>query len=116
MKNLTLIILFILLTAMSPKHEKDYQKEFCINGIMEYELDDKTRVDCLTDEYAIEIDWGKKWAECIGQALYYGLKTGKKPACALIINSNDIRYLNRLKTVARQYNIKIFIIKNDKKN
>lgn len=50
------------------KNEKYYQTEMCqeLGGEMEYLLFDKTRVDCLTDEYAIEVDFAKKWAEAIG--------------------------------------------------
>jgi hypothetical protein len=113
-RKLTLITLFLFLTAMCPRYEKDYQKEFCTGGIIEYKLDDGSRVDCLTDEYAIELDWGKKWSECAGQALYYSIKTGKKPACALIIKSDEIRYLDRLNVIAKEYDIKVFIIKRCK--
>ena len=81
-----------------------------LKGIMEYKLYDKTRVDCLTDQYAIEVDWAKKWAESIGQSLYYAKITHKKPAVVLIIGNNDGRFLHRLKVVAEIYNIKIFTI------
>jgi hypothetical protein len=77
---------------------------------MEYRLKDKTRIDCLSSEYAIEVDWAKKWAEAIGQSLYYSLMTNKKPAIALIVDSNDERFINRAKLVASKFNIKIFTI------
>ena len=66
---------------------------------MEYELSDKTRVDCLTEKYAVEVDFAPKWAECIGQALYYGKMTGKQPACVLIMErgEKDLKYLRRLR-------------------
>lgn len=66
---------------------------------MEYKLSDKTRVDCLTDKLAVEVDFAPKWAECIGQALYYGKMTGKRPACVLIMErgEKDLKYLNRLR-------------------
>lgn len=74
-------------------------------------LDDKTRIDCLLPEYAVEIDFANKWAESIGQALYYAIKTNRKPAIAVILRSpKDERYLIRLKTVAERYGIIIFII------
>jgi hypothetical protein len=95
------------------KHkEKYYQKKLCkkLKGIMEYRLKDKTRVDCLTDEYAIEVDFAKKWAEGIGQSLYYGYMTNRQPAVGLICSKKDKRFLNRLKTVAKKENIKIFVI------
>ena len=79
------------------KKEKEYVKAYC-KGTTEYVLPDRTRVDCLTDEYAIEFDWGYKWAESIGQALYYAEMTDKKPAVAIILkNPKDKRFIERIK-------------------
>ena len=51
------------------------------------------RVDIVTDEYAIEVEWARKWKNAIGQALWYGLQTNKKPGIVLIMRSkNDYRY------------------------
>ena len=94
--------------------EKDYVNAYC-KGQIEYVLPDRTRIDCLTDEYAIEFDYGKKWAESIGQSLYYAKMTGKKPAVALILNSpKDKRYVERINTVDK--NITVFEIKSKKYN
>lgn len=83
----------------------------CCWLIWEDELSDRTRVDCLTDDYAIEFDYAKKWAESIGQSLYYAKMTGKKPAVAIIIKkTSDKRYIERIKKVDK--NIKIFVIKS----
>jgi len=103
-------------TSVSHKKEKYYQEKFCkkIDGKMEVVLSDRTRVDCLNDEYAVEVDFGKKWAEGIGQALYYSEMTGKKPAVALIVGSRGKKYLKRLEKVANHYGIKIFIIRGEK--
>ena len=99
----TFIILFTILPVQA-KHlykESVYQQAWCDKrgGVMEYELNDKTRVDCLTDKYAVELDFAPKWAECIGQALYYGKMTGKQPACVLIMErgEKDLKYLRRLR-------------------
>jgi len=103
-------------TSVSHKKEKYYQEKFCekLDGEMEVVLPDRTRVDCLSDEYAVEVDFGRKWAEGIGQALYYSEMTGKKPAVALIIGSKGKKYLKRLEKVANHYGIKIFIIRREK--
>ena len=96
-----------------PHNELSYQHAYCSmhNGIEEYELPDKTRIDCLTDEYAIEFDWAKKWAESIGQAKYYAKMTGKKPAVAIIIKSpKDKRFIRRIEKA--DSDIKIFEIKS----
>ena len=111
--TLIAIILYSLVETKDVKHnEKYYQTKFCneLGGIMEYRLSDKTRVDCLTDRYAIEVDFARKWAEGIGQSLYYAEITSKEPAIALIIASNEERYLKRLKKVTDKFSIKIFII------
>lgn len=89
--------------------EKEYVNAYC-NGQIEYRLPDKTRVDCLTDKYAIEFDFGNKWAESVGQSLYYAKKTGKKPAVALILKKEkDKKYINRIKTANSE--ITVFEIK-----
>jgi hypothetical protein len=118
---LPLILIFTSCISTTEKpikkySEKYYQTKFCkeLNGEIEYRLFDKTRVDCLTNEYAIEVDFAKKWAEGIGQTLYYAKITGKKPAVGLIIDSDkEQRYLKRLKTVSKEYDIKIFIIQKE---
>jgi hypothetical protein len=96
--------------------EKYYQKTWCDEhgGVVEYVLDDRTRVDCLTDEYAIEFDFAAKWAESIGQALFYGLKTNRKPSVVLIMEhpEKDQRHLNRLRVVAEKYSITVWQISN----
>lgn len=93
----------------SKYHESDYVNAYC-KGIVEYELPDHTRVDCLTEDYAIEFDYAKKWAESIGQSMYYARMTGKKPAVAIIIKSPKERiYINRIKKV--DLGIRVFEIK-----
>ena len=76
-KIITLVMVTILFFGCSSKttkhNERFYQTSLCnkLDGKMEVVLKDKTRVDCLTDEHAIEVDFAKKWAESIGQSLYY---------------------------------------------
>lgn len=95
--------------------EKTYQAQWCKshNGIMEYRLGDNTRVDCLTDTLAVEFDFANKWAECVGQSQYYGLKTNKQAACVLIMErgEKDIKYLKRLRKVAYKKGIRTFTMK-----
>ncbi len=100
----------------SKKSEAYYQSIFCnkLSGIKEYKLRNNTRVDCLTDEFAFEIDFGKKWAEAIGQSLYYGIETNRKPAIGLIIDiKKEKRFLERLNTVAKLLNIEVMVIEKE---
>ena len=42
---------------LPPWHEADYVDHH-FKGKIEHVLPDRTRVDCLTDTYVIEYDWG----------------------------------------------------------
>lgn len=88
-------------------HEADYVDHHC-KGEIEHVLPDRTRVDCLTETHAIEYDWGKKWAESLGQALFYSAMTGKQAGIVLIVNSRTKeRYLKRLNTAINAYNLDV---------
>jgi len=115
MKKL-LIALLILLSAVcchaKRLHpEKYYQSRWCADrgGQTEVVLPDRTRCDCVTETHAIEFDFGQhKWAEAIGQSLYYGLQTGKKPGIVLILeHEKDRRYWIRLNSTIQHYNLPI---------
>ncbi len=101
----------------SKKHsEADYRDHACmqLKGRTEYVLDDGSRVDCLTETHAIEVDFAGKWAEAIGQSLYYGVKTGKQPGIILIIpKEKDMRHMEKIKEVVREngLNIKLWSIR-----
>ena len=114
---LVLTVLFLTLPAMA-KHvhlEKEYQEHWCKahNGIMEYELPDKTRIDCVS-AYATEFDFSYKVYEAIGQALYYSAMINKPPAVVLIMEnpnrSREQKYLDRLNVVAKKHGITVFIM------
>lgn len=117
------VILLLLLSIQScyARHmfkEEVYQAYWCgkHNGIMEYKLNDKTRVDCLTEQYAAEVDFAPKWAECIGQSLYYGQKTKRYPVCVLILEKGekDLKYLRRLRYTAYKKGVRTFTLTPDK--
>lgn len=55
-----------------------------LNGIREYTVENG-RVDILTDQYAIEVERASNWKQSIGQALWYGLQTNRKPGIILIM-------------------------------
>jgi len=109
------MLLFLVSQALAAhvETERYYQVAWCAEhgGTLEYVLSDRARVDCLTEEYAIEFDFASKWAEAIGQALYYALMTGKKPGVVLIMEKpSDKRQLKRLEAVAKWNNIKVWIV------
>lgn len=64
--------------------ETDYRNRFCEGMQQEVVLPNGTRVDCLTDRLAIEVDWTHKWAEAIGQSMLYSATTDKLPGIILV--------------------------------
>ena len=115
---ISLLALFLTMPVYAKKlhYESEYQNAWCSvqKGITEYELPDLTRVDCLTPKYAVEFDFGNKWAESIGQSLYYGLMTDRTPAVVLIMENpeREQKYLDRLNAVAEKHGIKVFTMKS----
>lgn len=121
MKKIFVVLLFMFpvthVWAQSGKHlhlEKVYQDSWCRanGGELEVLLNDKTRVDCVTPDYAIEFDFAKKWAESIGQSLHYGMVLNKKPGIVLIMENGDKdkKYLNRVGIVAQRNHIALWTI------
>ena len=105
------ILLFALLLPVSvlAKSEADYVQKTC-KGQIEYALEDRTRVDCLTELYAIEYDFCPKWAEAIGQSLHYARMTGKHPAIVLICDTEDeIRHIMRVWPLAEDLGINLIL-------
>ena len=97
------------LTQAEP--ERYYQDTYC-KGIKEYVLPDRTRVDCLTDTHAIEYDFGRKWAEAIGQSLGYAFATNKKAGIVLILESKkDYKYWIKLNSIIDHYGLPIDVWK-----
>lgn len=60
-----------------------------IKGITEVNVD-RGRVDVMTDNYAIEVDFLKKWHEGLGQAIHYGDESPRIGVLALIVDNTLI--------------------------
>ena len=117
MKSITYAIVSALLLVgigwaaeigIRPLHrtESYYQDKIhkIVGGQREVITDDGTRIDILTDKYAIEVDFAHKWYEGVGQASHYAVKTGKLPMVYLIIEDplNDAKYYNRCRAVCER--------------
>lgn len=115
--NKLIILLIFLFTPALGAHlhpEKYYQEQWCSrwHGRTEVKLKDYTRVDCVTKNYAVEFDFAQKWAEGVGQSLYYGKMTGKKPALILIIEKpSDFRYYYRAQKLSEDFGFKLWYMK-----
>ncbi len=79
---------------------------------MEVILPDKARIDCVTQTHAIEFDFAPKWAESIGQSLYYAQALKKSAGIVLIIEDKikDQKYINRVKAIAQNQGISLWLV------
>jgi hypothetical protein len=79
------------------------------NGEAEHRTVDGSRVDVLTDDMAWEVEWCKKWKESIGQALFYGVVTGRKPGVVLLLRRkpSEAVYFLRAAIACREAGIEL---------
>ncbi|MCP3869693.1 MAG: hypothetical protein GY703_16695 [Gammaproteobacteria bacterium] len=113
---LAMLMLVVVLLSAVTNHalaadtypERWYQQAWCIDGQMEHTLPDRTRVDCLTATHAIEIDFGRKWAEGVSQALWYGLQTGRRAGLVLILERPpDMKHFHRAAHLIKELNLPV---------
>lgn len=124
MKQLRLLVVLVLSSllaccasvATAARHdhyEAYYQAIWCNqqNGTTEYVLFDRTRVDCLTQSHAIEVDFAEKaWKEGVGQAYWYSLVTRRQPGVLVILErEDDCRYMARLRDMTHFLHPKITV-------
>lgn len=55
-----------------------------LGGVAEHRCFDGSRVDVLTDQFAVEVEWVSKWEQAIGQAALYAELTGREPAVLVL--------------------------------
>lgn len=116
MKKIILISLLVFIPFISfsqvKQNEKYYQEEFAkvINGTTEVYLEDRTRVDIMTETHVFEVDFATKWAESIGQSLHYEEMTNKQAAVLLVMKGEaDERFLKRLMRIATKHGIEVWV-------
>jgi|TARA_B110000967_G_C18826333_1_gene531606 hypothetical protein len=83
-----------------------------VDGVSQFTTKDRTYVDCLTKEYAIEAEFDYNWKEAIGQSLHYAETTNKKAGILFIKRKKSNKdYLNELNRVITKFQlpIKVFI-------
>ena len=94
-----LLLYFLLLTQVLPAQtEADYARALAthLGGVTEVPVTGG-RVDILTADHAIEVDWAPKWKESIGQALWYGLQKNTRAGIILLSKGpGDRKYFIQL--------------------
>lgn len=88
MRPLLLAFLFLFSASLTAQAEADYIRALgeYLNGQTEFKVMNG-RVDILTNTYAIEVERAPKWKNSIGQSLWYGQQTLKKPGIILLIET-----------------------------
>lgn len=102
------VLLLIAVSAKQP--ESYYQNLFAerVNGKTEVTAGDGTRCDILTKDYAIEVDFARKWGEAIGQSLNYGFQFNRKAGILLILEKpSDRKHFIRVNSIIEHYNLPI---------
>lgn len=97
--------------------ESYYQDLICeeYRGVKEAVNVDKTRVDCLTSPknsaLSIEVDFAKKWYQCLTQAMYYAMLRGNQAACVLIVEDyqKDMKYVERARELVIYNKLPVFV-------
>jgi hypothetical protein len=109
------VMFFMTFSTYAIENEAYYSNKFCeeMSGQSEYVLQDLSRVDCLTDTHAFEVDWadGMKVYEAIGQSLYYSSETGKLPGILLLIRKeNSEKHIRKVQRVIEFFELPIKLI------
>lgn len=118
MNRYFLVIFFVLVGGFcgavraesgAKRLEKSYADEWCNSmGGSRHRLEDGTEVDCLTDEVAYEVDFGRKWAEGLGQAMFYAAMTNRRAGVVLILhNEKERRFAWRVRLAAGYYGVQL---------
>ena len=120
MKKLLLVLILSIssFASYAIENEDYYIEKFCneMSGQSEYVLKDLSRVDCLTDTHAFEVDWaeGMKIYEAIGQSLYYSSETGKLPGILLLIRKeNSEKHIRKVREVIKAFDLPIELLELD---
>ena len=113
--SLIILISLASFSIYAIENEAYYSEKFCneMSGQSEYILKDLSRVDCLTDTHAFEVDWadGMKVYEAIGQSLYYSSETGKLPGILLLIRKeNSEKHIRKVQRVIETFELPIELI------
>ena len=100
---LPVLLAILLFPAASLAHsEKEHAELLCAGfDAIEWRNEDGTRTDCLNAQYAVEVDYTYKWAEGVGQALYYAELHQRTPGIIFDQASSSFATRKPLRSFAR---------------
>lgn len=65
------------------------------------------RADCITDDYAVEVERAPAWAQSIGQSLWYAALAERRPGIVLIVGPDEYRFRVRLETTIQAHGLDV---------
>ena len=106
-----LFVFFNSLIAINAS-ENEVNKLWCIknNGEEQFRTKDRTFVDCITEDYAIEAEYDYNWKEAIGQSLHYAESTNKRAGILFIKRAKSNKdYYGELMRVIEKFHLPITV-------
>lgn len=94
--------------------EIDAQRKFCAGMPINQALPNRSEVDCVLEDVAIEVDFSDHWAAAIGQSLQYGAMMGRRPGIILVCRtrtpaSTCLRHKLKLEETMSYWNIGMMV-------
>lgn len=113
------ILFLAIANSSAPLTERDYverinREDFGGMAQVEVRTPDGSRCDLVTADHAIEVDMASKWAEAIGQSLYYGIALNRHPVIYLVVKkAADRKYYLRCLAVCAKHGITLKVHKTE---
>ncbi len=117
MKFVMTLVSVLLLTSITSGQQYPNELEAVsaiaekYNAQEEVKLWDHTRVDLLSATHAYEVDWSHKYAEGVGQALYYGVLTNRQPSLILLVRdiNKEQRFVYRAQIACQAADVELHL-------
>lgn len=74
----------LVFCGQAQANEASIRDRLCTGAQLEVRLKSGVRVDCVTKTHAIEVDYSGKWAEAIGQSMFYARELNLRPGIILV--------------------------------
>ena len=118
-----IVALVALWLVANPSHaaprENEVQACVCRGMELEKALPAGGRADCVSETHAIEVDPTGKWAEALGQALYYAAETNRKPGIILFCKEalkECLSHSKRLELTIAAYGLQVDVTLHDQES
>jgi hypothetical protein len=74
-------------------------------------MPDDSRADLVGPDLAVEVEWATKWKESIGQAVLYGIWSGKRPAVVLLADGDQRVEVLRCRLVCERVGVVLYVVR-----